>query len=143
MGKIIASTKQGQKNVNATVDAGLKTGTKGYSVRSIGAKAEKPAAAVTSGKKIGKPAAKSADKSKKAPAKKAATGAKRAPVSREPKVPGTSKITLLVKENPKRGASAERYALYKTGMTVDAYVEAGGRRADIAWDVAHSYIKVA
>ena len=52
-------------------------------------------------------------------------------------------ITLLVAENPKRGASAQRYALYRTGMTVGEYLAAGGRSKDINWDVAREYITVA
>lgn len=49
-------------------------------------------------------------------------------------------ITLLVKDNPKRGESAERYSLYKSGMTVGKYLELGGYSKDIGWDVAHGFI---
>lgn len=52
------------------------------------------------------------------------------------------RITLLVTENPKRGKSTHRYAIYQTGMTVDAYLAAGGRRANIAWDLKRGFIKL-
>lgn len=51
-------------------------------------------------------------------------------------------ITLLVTANPKRGKSFHRYALYQTGMTVDEYVAAGGKRADIAWDIERKFIEL-
>lgn len=66
----------------------------------------------------------------------------------------TPTIKLLVKENPKRGISAKRFALYKDGMTVAAYCEAADKvpnkdgkpgkygKADIAWDTKRGYIKV-
>lgn len=52
-------------------------------------------------------------------------------------------ITLHVVDNPKRGASRERYALYKDGMTVAEYVNAGGYMADISHDVKKEFISVA
>jgi hypothetical protein len=53
-------------------------------------------------------------------------------------------ITLLTKENPKRPGSScyTRFTYYKTGMTVEAYLAAGGTRADIAWDVDHGFISL-
>lgn len=39
--------------------------------------------------------------------------------------------------NPKRGTAAERYELYRDGMTVAAYIAAGGQRRDVVWDSAH------
>ncbi len=51
-------------------------------------------------------------------------------------------ISLLTKENPKRGASAVRFAIYKNGMTVEAFLAAGGTRADLRWDTAHGFIAV-
>lgn len=55
--------------------------------------------------------------------------------------------------NPKRGASAKRYAAYATGMTVAAYLDACLAiqpdepryrwRADLAWDVKRGFITVA
>ena len=66
-------------------------------------------------------------------------------------------ITLVAEKNPKRAASAKRFALYgdKKGATttVAAYLdgcaklhpdEARGRwRADLSWDLARKYITVA
>jgi hypothetical protein len=53
-------------------------------------------------------------------------------------------ITLLVKENPKRKGSAcyPRFDLYEDGMTVADYIAAGGRKADIKWDVDKKFIEV-
>lgn len=81
-------------------------------------------------------------KGKKAEAAPTAPKTTRAPRNNGPKVAGDAKITLLRKDNPKRGASADRYKLYKSGMTVDDYVKAGGFRADIAWDMEREFIKV-
>lgn len=44
--------------------------------------------------------------------------------------------------NPKRGASAERFRLYKADMTVEAAVAAGVTPADIKWDVSKGFIAV-
>ena len=54
-----------------------------------------------------------------------------------------AKITLLQKENPKRGASAKRYALYKSGMSVADYLAKGGWRGDLAWDSEREFIRIA
>lgn len=60
-------------------------------------------------------------------------------------------ITLLETDKKKRGKSAERLALYRTGMTVGQYLDAaaalqgsprGRWLADIRWDVAHGFIEV-
>lgn len=54
------------------------------------------------------------------------------------------KITLLVKENPKRAgtASHKRFALYSKHATSEAYVAAGGLSADLAWDAKRGFIKL-
>lgn len=74
---------------------------------------------------------------------------------REAKYAETDVITVLPKgeKNPKRGASALRFAAYKTGMTVGAYLDACAAlqpeesryrwRADLAWDVKREFISVA
>jgi hypothetical protein len=51
-------------------------------------------------------------------------------------------ITLKTTENPKRaGTSAHgRFGLYRTGMTVNEFIAAGGLRADIVFDSKHDYI---
>ena len=52
-------------------------------------------------------------------------------------------ITIVHKgENPKRGTAAERYELYRNGMTVAAYIAAGGQRRDVVWDQHQNWIKV-
>jgi hypothetical protein len=55
-----------------------------------------------------------------------------------------AKITLLVKENPKRAGSAAHaaYALYADGMTVAAFIGAGGTYDALRWDSARKYITV-
>lgn len=76
------------------------------------------------------------------PAKKA--GAKRGP-GRQASVADEAKIKLLVKENPKRQgtASFKRFALYGRCKTVGEFIAKGGKHADLAWDGAHGYVKVA
>lgn len=56
-----------------------------------------------------------------------------------------ARVKLLVKENPKRGASRIRYNHYKDGMTVGEYVEKAGSKgmADIRWDLEHGFIALA
>lgn len=46
--------------------------------------------------------------------------------------------------NPKRegSASAQRFALYKDGMSVKQFVDKGGKLADISWDVSKGFIKI-
>lgn len=68
-----------------------------------------------------------------------------AKAGRAPTYPGAAVITVVA-ANPKSGASRARYALYGAPgntLTVAAYLAAGGRRADIAWDVARGFITVA
>ena len=57
---------------------------------------------------------------------------------------GTQKITLLVKENPKRAGSDshKRYELYKKHHTVADFLKAGGQRSDLGWDEKHKFIKI-
>lgn len=94
--------------------------------------AEKPAAKKASEKPAAKPAAKKVEA--------AEPGAR----GRAPNIAGDAKIKLLVEKgtNPKRGTAAERFALYKNGMTVDEYIAAGGKRADVNWDVGQGFIEV-
>jgi len=88
--------------------------------------------------KAEKPAAKPA-KGKAAPAKKETKTAK------APKAEPTQKITLLVKDNPKREGSTsyDRFELYKKNKTVASFLEAGGTSGDIRYDVTKGYIKLA
>lgn len=52
------------------------------------------------------------------------------------------KITVIVPENPKRGKSAQRFDKYKSGMTVQDYLDAGGTTADVRYDEAHKFIEL-
>lgn len=83
-----------------------------------------------------------APKAKGAKAKKAQAGGKRGPA---PEFADELKITEVV-ANPKRDGSAAhtRFALYTAGMTVGAYLAAGGTRSDLAWDSAanRKFIKI-
>lgn len=116
-------------------------------------KAEKDAerAAKKAADKEAKDAAKAAAKAEKDAAKAAAKEAKAA--AKGPKAPRAIKagaisyqltdlISVLVEGNPKRGKSAERFALYQTGMTVAAALEAGVSRTDIVWDAGRGLIYV-
>ncbi len=91
-----------------------------------------------------KAAAKTATAAKKAaPAKKAKTEATNGAQGRAPNIAGTAKIKVLTEKgaNPKRGTAAARFDLYKNGMTVDEYIAAGGKRADVNWDVGQGFIE--
>jgi hypothetical protein len=45
-----------------------------------------------------------------------------------------------IRPNPKRGASARRYAQYQLGMTANQAIAAGLTAADILWDLDHRFI---
>lgn len=51
-------------------------------------------------------------------------------------------ITKLVQVNPKQlGSKAhQRFECYRTGMTVQEFLDAGGEKRDIYNDIARSYI---
>ena len=55
------------------------------------------------------------------------------------------RITRLVKENPRRKGSAgfKSFSIIKSGMSYEQFLAAGGRRQDLAYDVAHKHVKVA
>jgi hypothetical protein len=83
------------------------------------------------------------------PTRKKPAAGKRKAVEKPAAVPrikfaGDAKIKLLV-ENPKRPSSGafKRFAKYRDGMTVDAALQAGVRRDDLAWDVRHGFVAVA
>ena len=56
--------------------------------------------------------------------------------------PNDAKVTLLVKENPKRGASKDRFEGYTGSATVGEALAKGVTYADLAWDVGHGLISV-
>lgn len=53
-------------------------------------------------------------------------------------------IRLLVEDNPKRlgSASYRRFSYYEDGITVEQYLERGGKVADLKWDEEHHFIKL-
>jgi hypothetical protein len=61
-----------------------------------------------------------------------------------------SLVVLLIDRNPKKGARRERFALYRSGMTVADFIEAVraiGRTeedalADLAWDQNQAFIRL-
>lgn len=96
-----------------------------------------------------KPAAKT--EAPAAPAKKTAAAKKSTPAKKAPTASAGGRrlftedgvITVTHKgENPKRGTAADRYDLYRSGMTVSAYLAAGGQRRDVVWDQKMGWITV-
>ena len=69
-----------------------------------------------------------------------------APKEKRSKYPAGSTIHIVVDKNPKKAGSKSEhsFSLYKEGMTVEAYLKAGGHdpSGNIAWDVAHKFIEV-
>ena len=78
---------------------------------------------------------------KKAVAPKAAAPKKEG-IGRKGAFSSDMKIKVLVEGNPKRAKAAERFALYKNGITVAEYLAAGGTMADVRWDVKQEFISV-
>lgn len=83
------------------------------------------------------------------PSKKATkTSAKKAPkvevIERTPNMDRSLKITKLVKTNPRAEGSFgwESFNLICSGMTVEAYIAAGGRSKDLRWDISKGNVKV-
>jgi len=78
-------------------------------------------------------------------AKKAEKPAKAKKADKAEKSEDTRKITVLVKENPKREGteSHKRFGLYAKSKTVADFIKAGGTMADIKHDEGKSFIKVA
>lgn len=56
----------------------------------------------------------------------------------------TYRIRVVVPSNPKQvgSASRARFDLYKDGMTVSDAYDAGVRREDVRWDLAHGFIEL-
>jgi hypothetical protein len=87
-----------------------------------------------------KPAKKGKKAKKAKAAKPAKVAGKRGPA---PEYKDAQVITVLM-ANPKRPGTAAfaRYAKYVDGMTVAEAVEAGLRRDDFRWDIAHNHISI-
>jgi hypothetical protein len=74
----------------------------------------------------------------------------KAPVAKPKAITKAKVISLLVKDNPKRGTSRDRFALYRNGMTVEKYVAASVAagnspslaRADLRWDTTRNFIAI-
>lgn len=97
-------------------------------------KTSKEAKKADTGKKAKKTKDKKAKKTKKAKETKGRQGG----ISRD------AVITVRAKTNPRRPGTKthERFALYKTGMTVAAFIKKGGRMRDVRKDKANGHIKV-
>ena len=54
------------------------------------------------------------------------------------------KITLLVKENPKRQDTAahRNFSKYRDELLVGEFLKSGGARADLSWDIKHKFIAI-
>jgi hypothetical protein len=61
-------------------------------------------------------------------------------VSTRSRLPDDTRITVQ-QHNPKKGASAERYELYKHATTVGAYLE-HSKPGDLNWDIKRGYVTV-
>lgn len=59
-----------------------------------------------------------------------------------PNFPGDAKITVRTDSNPKRvGSKAHaKFALYKTGDTVEAFLKKGGTYSTLKWDTEHGFV---
>ena len=102
-------------------------------------------------KVVAKPPAKAAP-TKAAPVKAAPVKAAKAPAKAEKKESAGrtnkhagKKITVVAKENPKREGTAAHdiFSLYKTGQTVEQFLEAGGTVVALDYDSKKGFIKLA
>ena len=93
-----------------------------------------------------KPTKATKEKEVKKSAKKEKKGAKKEKKERKSRGPSIidGKITILVKENPKRkGTNAyKKFELYKKHKSIAQYLEAGGKRSSLRYDEKHEYIKL-
>lgn len=65
-----------------------------------------------------------------------------AAAAKRPRINENATIKILADSNPKRGKSADRFALYQDGMTVKAAKDAGVTAADITYDTNKGFISV-
>ena len=93
---------------------------------------------------VGKEAVKTQEVKAKTDAKKA-NGEKAARDRTSRNFDKTAVITLNAEKNPKREGSKShtRFAVYKTGQTVEQFIVGGGTYGDLAWDSARGYISIA
>lgn len=78
---------------------------------------------------------------KRSPAKKTAASE---PGAGRPSAFAGKKIQKLADKNPRREGTAgyKSWEKIRNGMTYEQYLEAGGRRQDLAWDIEHKYVKL-
>lgn len=71
-------------------------------------------------------------------------GAKERKQRGSPNFPLDGKITVRVDSNPKRvGSKAHaRFALYKTGDTVEQFMKKGGTYSTLKWDTEHGFVAI-
>lgn len=71
-------------------------------------------------------------------------GAKERKQRGSPNFPLDGKITVRVDANPKRvGSKAHaRFALYKTGDTVEQFMKKGGTYSTLKWDTEHGFVAI-
>lgn len=139
-------SKQAQKNERETMKAGINDGAKlrPKSKKAIHAEAAK-ATKLSAGKIGKKPAAKGG--AKKAPAKAAPKAKKEGGAPRKGRAlpwPDDAKITVLVKENPKRKGTAafDKFARYSRVKTVGEFKADGGVATTLHYDLDHEFIKI-
>lgn len=111
-------------------------------VKKVAKKAEAPVA-----KKLAKGTGKQAAPAKKTappPAKKAGKAEKESKGGRKGRYDESMKISVLVKDNPKReGTEAyDIFELLKKSKTVGDFFAKGGTSANLRWNENHEYIKV-
>lgn len=56
----------------------------------------------------------------------------------------TGKLYLKRKDNPRKEGTHgwNSWNLIKDGMTVEAYLQAGGRNNDLRWDIDHGWVEL-
>lgn len=84
---------------------------------------------------------------KKESNRKAPAGEKAPKEPKQPRKQSSSDTQVIVKlrdDNPRKQGTHgwNSWELIKKGMTVAEYLEAGGRRNDLAWDVDHHWIEL-
>lgn len=54
------------------------------------------------------------------------------------------RIAFVIEPNPKKAgsASADRFAHYEVGVSVDEFVKRGGTLGDVKWDLEHGFIRL-
>lgn len=63
---------------------------------------------------------------------------------RKPRIDTSKKLKKLVDKNPRREGTHgyKSFSLISNGMTVEKYLEKGGRMNDLNWDIKHKYVEL-